>query len=125
MYMQRQAACRFFKWMDKPICERGMKVIHALLDKVKELENENCQYFATVKHLQIECDDLQIVRDGYIARVNQLEKDDDRQLEMLTYLEEDKDMFRAREKFLMFGSLVSWLIIVLIGIIPSIELVPI
>jgi hypothetical protein len=82
-----------------------------LLDKVKELENENCQYLAMVKHLETERDDLQIERDGYIARVNQLEKDDDRQLEMLTYLEEEKDMFRAIEKFLMFGLLVSWLIL--------------
>ncbi|XP_059458865.1 uncharacterized protein LOC132188439 [Corylus avellana] len=106
----RKAACRFFKWMDESICEKGMKVIPTLLDRVKELENENCQYLTMVKDLETECD-------SYIARVNQLEKGDDKQLEMLTYLEKEKDVYRAREKFLMFGLLLSWLmIIMLIGI---------
>jgi hypothetical protein len=38
--MQRNVACRFFKWHDKPTCKRGMAVLPVLLEKVIEPEDE-------------------------------------------------------------------------------------
>jgi uncharacterized coiled-coil DUF342 family protein len=124
MYKYRKEVYQFFKWMDKLAYERGMKVVPELLKKVKKLENENYHYMARVNDFHIECDsynarvkDLETKHDSYIAKVRQLGKEDDRHLKMLTYLENNKDMCRVREKFFMFGLLLSWLLVMLIGII--------
>jgi hypothetical protein len=54
--MQRKESCRFFKWLDKPTCERGMEVLPELLKNVKELENENDSCLARIKDLENEND---------------------------------------------------------------------
>jgi hypothetical protein len=47
--IEKKEACRFFKWLDKPICARGMEVLAELTTKVKNLEDENDNYMAMIK----------------------------------------------------------------------------
>jgi len=47
--MQKKEACRFFKWLDKRTCARGIKIFAELTTKVKDLENENDRRMARIK----------------------------------------------------------------------------
>jgi hypothetical protein len=39
--MQTKSACKFFKWLDKPTCARGVEVLKQIMEKVNDLKDEN------------------------------------------------------------------------------------
>jgi hypothetical protein len=39
--IQTKVACRLFRWLNKPICARGVEVLAEITKKVNNLEDEN------------------------------------------------------------------------------------
>jgi hypothetical protein len=62
--------------------------------RIKDLENEN---------------------DSCMERVRQLQKGDDKRMEIINCLEKQNVNYRAREKFLMYALFLSWVTMLLIG----------
>jgi len=97
---QTKAGCKFFKWLDKPTCARGVEVLNEITKKLNEVEDANGTLVARIKDLE---------------RVRQSQKGDDKQMEIIRCLEKENDNYRAREKFFMNALFLSWFTILLIG----------
>jgi hypothetical protein len=61
--------------------------------------------------------DLENERESCMERVRQLQKGDDKRIEIINYLEKEYVNYRAREKFLMYALFLSWVTMLLIGCI--------
>jgi hypothetical protein len=61
--------------------------------------------------------DLENERESCMERVRQLQKGDDKRIEIINYLEKENVNYRAREKFLMYALFLSWVTMLLIGCI--------
>jgi hypothetical protein len=103
--IQTKAACKFFKWLDKPTCARGVEVLKKITKKLNEVENANCYFIK----------DLENENDSCMERVRQSQKGDDKQMEIIRCLEKENDNYRAREKFFMYALFLSWFTILLIA----------
>lgn len=106
--MQTKAACKFFKWLDKPTCARGVEVLDEITKKLNEVEDANGTLVARVKDLENE-------NVSCMERVRQSQNWDDKQMEIIRCLEKENDSYRTREKFLMYALFLSWFTILLIA----------
>jgi ABC-type histidine transport system ATPase subunit len=52
--MQTKSACKFFKWLDKPTCARGVEVLKQIMKKVNDLKDENGTLVTRTKDLENE-----------------------------------------------------------------------
>jgi hypothetical protein len=52
--MQTKSTCKFFKWLDKPTCARGVKVLKQIMKKVNDLKDENGTLVGRMKDLENE-----------------------------------------------------------------------
>jgi septal ring factor EnvC (AmiA/AmiB activator) len=106
--IQTKAACKFFKWLDKPTCAKGVEVLNEITKKLNEVEDANGTLVARIKDLEnenVRC----------MERVRQSQKGDDKQMEIIRCLEKENDNYRAREKFFMYALFLSWFTILLIA----------
>jgi len=106
--IQIKATCKFFKWLDKPTCAKGVEVLNEITKKLNEVEDANGTLVARIKDLENE-------NVSCMERVRQSQKGDDKQMEIIRCLEKENDNYRAREKFFMNALFLSWFTILLIG----------
>jgi hypothetical protein len=95
--MQTKAACKFFKWLDKPTCARGVKVLDEITKKLNKAEDANGTMAVRIKDLvneNVSC----------MERVRQ---------SIIRCLEKENDSYRRREKFFMHALFLSWFTILL------------
>jgi hypothetical protein len=94
--IQTKAACKFFKWLDKPTCARGVEVLHEITKKLNKVEDANGALVARIKDLENE-------KVSCMERVGQSQKRNEKQMEIIRYLEKENDNYRAIEKFFMYA----------------------
>jgi len=127
--IQTKATYKFFKWMDKPSCARSVEVLHEITKKVNEVEDENGTLVARIKDAENEnesCmemvkqlqkrDDKHMEIINCVESVKQLQKRDDKHMEIINCLEKENDNYRAKDKFFMNALLLSWFTMLLIAI---------
>jgi predicted RNase H-like nuclease (RuvC/YqgF family) len=105
--MQTKSACKFFKWLDKPTCARGVEVLKQIIKKVNDLKDENGTLVARMKDLENEMESC-------IERAKQLGKEDDKHMKIIKCVQKENDIYRAREKIFMGALLLSWFTMLLV-----------
>jgi hypothetical protein len=105
--IQTKAACRFFRWLDKPTCARGVEVLNEM-KKINFLDDENDKCMERIK-------ELENINDSCMQMVNQLQKEDYKHMETIKCLKKENNSYRGRENFFMYAMLLSWFTILLIA----------
>jgi hypothetical protein len=112
--MQTKSACQFFKWLDKPTCARGVKVLKQIMKKVNDLKDGNGTLVARMKDLENEMESC-------IERAKQLGKADDKHMEIIKCLQKKNGIYRAREKNFMCALLLSWFTMLLVACVALLK----
>jgi hypothetical protein len=69
--IQTKATCKFFKWLDKPTCVRGVEVLNEIIKKLNKKDDANGTLVARIKDLENE-------NVSCMERVRQSQKGDDK-----------------------------------------------
>jgi hypothetical protein len=88
--IQTKAACKFFKWLDRPTCARSVEVLNEITKMLNEVEDANGTFVARIKDLENE---------NVNCMERQSQKGDNKQMEIIMCLEKENDNYRAREIF--------------------------
>jgi hypothetical protein len=112
--IQTKATYKFFKWLDKPTCAKGVEVLNEITKKLNEVEDANGILVARIKDLENE-------NVSCMKSVRQSQKRDNKQMEIIRCLVKENDNYRAREKFLMYALFLSWYTILLIACVTLIK----
>jgi uncharacterized coiled-coil DUF342 family protein len=112
--MQTKSACKFFKWLDKPTCARGLEVLKQIMKKVNDLKDENGTLVARMKDMKNEMESC-------MERAKQLEKVDDKHTEIIKCLQKENGIYRAREKISMYALLMSWFTMLLVACVALLK----
>jgi hypothetical protein len=89
--IQTKAACRFFNWLDKLTCTKGVEVLAEMTKKVNDLEAKNDRCMARIKDLENE-------NDSCMEMVKHLQKGNDKHMKIIKCLEKKNGIYRARDK---------------------------
>jgi hypothetical protein len=81
--VQTKATCKFFNWLDKPTCVRGVEVLNEITKKLNEVEDANGTLVTRIKDLENE-------NASCMERVRQSQKEDDKQMEIIRCLKKKK-----------------------------------
>jgi DNA-binding transcriptional regulator GbsR (MarR family) len=112
--MQTKSACKFFKWLDKPTCARGVEVLKQIMKNINDLNDENGTLVARMKDLENEMESC-------MERAKQLEKVDDKHMKIIKCLEMENGIYRAREKIFMYALLLSWFTMLLVACVALLK----
>jgi predicted nuclease with TOPRIM domain len=112
--MQTKSTCKFFKWLNKPTCARGVEVLKQIMKKVNDLKDENGTLLARMKDLENEMESC-------MKRAKQLEKADDKHMEIIKCLQKENSIYRAREKNFMYALLLSWFTMLLVACVALLK----
>jgi uncharacterized protein (DUF3084 family) len=100
--------------VDKPTCATSMEVLKQIMKQANELEDENGTLVAKMKDLENE-------KKSCMERVKQLEKKNEKHMEIIKCLEKENDIYRAREKKVMYVLLLSWFTMLLVACVALVK----
>jgi hypothetical protein len=88
--MSTKFACKFFKWLDKPTCAKGVEVLKQIMKNVNDLKDENGRLVTRMKDLENEMESC-------MERAKRLEKVDDKHMKIMKCLEKKNHIYRHME----------------------------